>query len=131
MYALLRQHLSTRLGWRHGMRSGDLLRAAEALPATMLPTDRRRRDYLSAVLARNEVGRDYPYNRRLFLRLSHGRYVLNPRLELRLGESFVPIYDAMGVRQMAELGLDRYVDAQELIDEALSDSLDRRAETWS
>jgi hypothetical protein len=125
MYARLRRHVCTALGWRHGMRSGDLLRAAEALPASVLRPDRRRRAYLSGVLARNEVGRDYPYNRRLFLRLSHGRYVLNPRLELRLGESFVPVYDAMGVRQMAELGLERYVEALELIDDALADSLDQ------
>jgi hypothetical protein len=119
MYALARQHLSTSVGWRHGMRSGDLLRAAEALPPSVLRPDRRRRVYLSGVLARNEVGRDYPYNRRLFLRLSHGRYVLNPRLELRAGESFLPVCDAMGVRAMAELGLDRYVDALEMIDRAL------------
>jgi hypothetical protein len=92
----------------------------------VLRPDRRRRAYLSPVLARNEVGRDYAYNRRLFLRLSQGRYVLNPRLELRVGEAFVAVYDAMGVRQMAELGLDRYVDALELIEEALADSGDRR-----
>jgi hypothetical protein len=77
------------------------------------------------VLARNEVGREYAYNRRLFLRLSHGRYVLNPRLELRTGESFVPVYDAMGVRPMAELGFDRYVDALEMIEDALAGSTDR------
>jgi hypothetical protein len=107
------------------MRSGDLLLAARTLPVAVLRLDRRRREYLSGVLARNEVGRDYPYNRRLFLRLSHGRYVLNPRLELRLGESFVPVYDAMGVHQMAALGLERYVDALGLIDDALADSRDR------
>ena len=128
MYALLRAHLCTRSGWRHGMRSGDLLEAADALPPTVLRWDRRRRDYLSGVLARNEVGRDYAYNRRLFLRLSYGRYVLNPRLELRLGEGFVPVYDTMGVRQMAELGLARHVEALALIDDALADSRDRRPE---
>jgi hypothetical protein len=125
MYAVLRQHLCTRHGWRHGMRSGDLLLAARTLPASVLRLDRRRREYLSGVLARNEVGRDYPYNRRLFLRLSQGRYVLNPRLELRMGDTYVPVYDAMGVHQMAALGLERYVDALELIDDALADSLDR------
>ena len=125
-YALLRVHLCTMTGWRHGLRSTQLLLALEGLPTTVLRPDRRRREYLSGVLARNEVGRDYAYNRRLFLRLSHGRYVLNPRLELRVGESFVPVYDVMGVRRMAELGLARHVEALMMIDEALGDSLARR-----
>jgi hypothetical protein len=128
VYVLLRRHLSTQAGWRHGMRVGDLLRAAGALPLPVLRADRRRREYLSPVLARNEAGRDYAYNRRLFLRLSQGRYVLNPRLELRFGEAFVPVYDAMGVRQMAGLGLDRYADALEVIEDALSDADDRPEE---
>jgi hypothetical protein len=118
MYALQRDHLCTPWGWWQGMRSLDLLAAAERLPFVALRPDRRRRDYLNGVLARNEVGRDYPYNRRLFLRLSRGRYVLNPRLSLRFGEVFTPVYDAMRVRQMAALGLESYVAALELIEDA-------------
>ena len=98
------------------MRVLDLLAVGVRLPFEALRPDRRRREYLSGVLSRNEVDRDYPYNRRLFLRTSHGRYVLNPRLEVRSGESFTPVYDAMGLRPMASLGLPRYVDALALID---------------
>jgi hypothetical protein len=118
VYALLREHLCEVPGWGDGMRSGDILALASRLPSVALRPDRRRRDYLSGVLARNEVGRDYPYNRRLFLRVRHGRYVLNPDLALLLGGEWVPVYDAMGVRAMAELGLDRYVDAMDLIERA-------------
>ncbi len=129
MYALLREHLCTRSGWGDGMRSLDLLALAERLPAAALRPDRRRREYLSGVLSRNELGRDYPYNRRLFLRVGHGRYVLNPGLALRRGEGWVPVYDAMRVRQMAELGLRRYVDALELIEIAQAASLKPRTLT--
>ncbi|MBN2369517.1 MAG: UvrD-helicase domain-containing protein [Vicinamibacteria bacterium] len=118
MYAMLRDHLCTSHGWSHGMRSKDLLAVAARLPFAALRPDRRRREYLNGVLARNEIGRDYPYNRRLFLRLSHGRYVLNPRLEIRSGEGFTPVYDVMGVRRMASLGLTRYVAALALIENA-------------
>jgi hypothetical protein len=120
MYALQRDHLCTPTSWeRLGMRAGHLLEAAARLPAAVLRPDRRRREYLSGVLSRNEDGRDYPYNRRLFLRLAYGRYVLNPRLLLRRGEAFVPLYDAMGLRRMAALGLPRYAEAVQWIDEAL------------
>ena len=118
MYALLREHLCEASGWGDGMRSSDLLALAERLPAEVLRPDRRRREYLSSVLARNEVGSNYPYNRRLFLRVRYGRYVLNPALALALGESWVPVYDAMGVSQMAALGLRRYAEAVDLIEDA-------------
>ncbi len=120
MYALQREHLCTPVGWRRGMRSRHLLAAAERLPASALGPDRRRREYLSGVLARNEAGGDYTYNRRLFLRLSHGYYVINPRIEVRRGEDFTPVHDLMRVRPMAALGLDSYVEAVGLIESALA-----------
>jgi hypothetical protein len=122
MYALQRDHLFALYAWHRGMRSVHLLKIAQRLPPAALRVDRRRRDYLNGVLARNEVGRDYPYNRRLFLRVAHGHYVLNPRLELRIGTRFTPIYDVMGVRRMAELGLSRYVAASRLIAAKLAQS---------
>jgi hypothetical protein len=129
MYALQRDHLFALYGWHRGMRSVHLLKTAERLPAAALRADRRRRDYLNGVLARNEVGRDYPYNRRLFLRVAHGHYVLNPRLELRTREGFTPVYDVMGVGRMAELGLYRYVAASRLIAAKLAQAgRGRRAE---
>lgn len=128
MYALLREHLCEASGWGDGMRSADLLALVERLPAEVLRPDRRRREYLSGVLARNEVGREYPYNRRLFLRVGHGRYVLNPALALCLAGSWVPVYDSMGVSQMAALGLRRYTEAVELIEVAREYARAARAE---
>jgi hypothetical protein len=127
MYTLQRDHLFALYSWRRGMRSVHLLKVAERLPLAALRADRRRRDYLNGVLARNEVGRNYPYNRRLFLRVAHGHYVLNPRLELRIGSRFTPVYDLIGVSRMAELGLDRYVAATRLLTAKLAQSEDGRS----
>jgi hypothetical protein len=128
MYALLRAYLCPGSGWSsEGMRSGELLAAAERLPSSALRSDRRRRTYLSGVLARSEVASDYPYNRRLFVRLSHGRYVLNPALELRQGEAFVPVYEAMGFHFMASLRMDRYSAAVETRARAAEVARERRA----
>ena len=57
--------------------------AWEFLPEAVLPTFRKKRNYISAILARNEVQRDYAYNRHLFLRVASGVYLLQPDLFLR------------------------------------------------
>jgi hypothetical protein len=45
--------------------------------------------------------------------------VLNPGIELRIAGRFTPVYEVMGVRQMAQLGLESHVRAAELIDRVL------------
>ena len=64
------------------------------------------RQHLSALLSRNVVDRDYPYNRRLFVRLALGWYQFNPALAVRRrdasGESWLPICDALNLRFVAE-----------------------------
>ena len=60
-----------------------ILEAWEGLPENILRAERNRRQYLSHVLSRNEVERDYTYNRALFKRLAHGWYQFNPALEVR------------------------------------------------
>ncbi len=121
MYTLLRIHMCDAQGWRsRGMRARDLLNAVHSLPNTALRVDRRRREYLSGVLARNEVSRDYAYNRRLFIRIAHGEYMLNPELAIRVGEDWVNIYEAMGIHRMAAYGFDGHVRALELIEHAMT-----------
>ncbi len=63
--------------------AGMLLAAYETMPANLLAPERKKRAFISGVLARNEVERDYAYNRRLFLRLSTGHYQFNPALARR------------------------------------------------
>lgn len=47
----------------------------------MLRTERNKRQHLSSVLARNEVARDYAYNRQA--RVDQGWYQFNPQLLVR------------------------------------------------
>jgi hypothetical protein len=82
---------------------------------------RRRRQYLSAALSRNEVNRDYAYNRGLFQRIRHGGYQLAPDLSLRVRENgeerWVPIAQRLNLSLLLEsarepgwLHLSRLVD---------------------
>ncbi|CAG9183818.1 hypothetical protein LMG23992_05093 [Cupriavidus laharis] len=84
-----------------------ILEAWEHLPANVLRPERKRRQHLSGVLARNEVERDYTYNRMLFRRFEQGWYQFNPALSVRRRvqgeEIWVPVYAALNLPLINEL----------------------------
>ena len=57
-----------------------------------IPPHRKKRTYFNALLARNEVASNNPYNRHLVKRIRTGYYLLNPRLEVRRGEDWINVY---------------------------------------
>lgn len=71
------------------------------LPANVVRNERNRRAHLSSVLSRNEVERDYAYNRALFMRVAQGWYQFNPKLLVRRRqgheEHWTPIYAALNL----------------------------------
>jgi len=79
------RHVYTRLGdnvVRFGggaFRSGILWRYCATFRA-LVPARRKHRPYISSILAKNEVHRDDKYNRKLFRRLKHGHYIIQPQL---------------------------------------------------
>lgn len=91
---------------RGGFGTRAILDAWQHLPASVLRPERNRRQHLSHLLSRNEVDRDYAYNRRLFIRLVQGSYQINPALSVRrrnaAGESWLPVVDALNLRLVAE-----------------------------
>lgn len=97
-----------------------ILEAWQNLPANVLRPERNKRAYLSGVLSRNEVARDYAYNRALFQRVAQGWYQFNPQLSVRRkldgNESWVPIYTALNLPFVAEFAAD---DVWPRIDEYL------------
>lgn len=80
------------------------------LPANVVRPERNRRAHLSGVLSRNEVERDYAYNRALFRRVAQGWYQFNPGLSVRRKvdgeETWVPIYQALNLPFVNEFALD-------------------------
>jgi hypothetical protein len=84
-----------------------ILGAWEALPESVLRTTRNKRQHLSHVLSRNEVERDYAYNRALFKRAAHGWYQFNPTLEVRCRSSageelWRPVFAALNLPLIGE-----------------------------
>ncbi len=94
--------------WRErgGFETAAIVEAWAHLPPSVLRPERNKRQHLSQLLSRNEVERDYAYNRRLFVRVAHGWYQFNPALAVRRrdagGESWVRIFDALNLRFVAE-----------------------------
>lgn len=80
------------------------------LPANVVRPERKKRAHLSSVLSRNEVERDYAYNRALFRRVAQGWYQFNPELSVRRkvdgNESWVPIYQALNLPFVGEFAWD-------------------------
>ncbi len=63
------------------------------LPDSVLPARRKQRAYISSILSKNEVNRDDRYNRKLFVRLKRGHYIINPGLQIRIGERWHRYYE--------------------------------------
>ncbi len=87
-----------------------VLEAWKHLPANVVRPERNKRAHLSNVLSRNEVERDYAYNRSLFERVSQGWYQISSALSVRrkVGdtEAWVPIYQALNLPFVAEFAWD-------------------------
>ena len=87
-----------------------ILDAWQHLPANVVRRERNKRQHLSGVLARNEVERDYAYNRALFMRVAQGWYQFNPKLSVRRRqgdeELWLPIYAALNLPLINEFSRD-------------------------
>ncbi len=78
--------------WDHGFTARTLSETVGDLPDVVLPDRRKKRDYISGILAKNEVDGKSPYNRHLFRRVRRGNYIVNPNLQIRVGSEWLPYY---------------------------------------
>lgn len=92
---------------RWGFSAATILDAWRGLPTMVLRTERNQRAHVSAVLARNEVERDYAWNRQLFIRMSKGWYQFNPALSIRVRQGselqWQPIFSALNLPLVHEM----------------------------
>ena len=87
-----------------------ILEAWQHLPANVVRPERNKRQHLSGVLARNEIERDYAYNRALFMRVRQGWYQFNPKLAVRRRQGdedrWMPLYAALNLPLINEFSYD-------------------------
>ena len=111
LWTLFKSRFTHRQRRAHGgFETQAILDAWQHLPANVVRPERNRRQHLSGVLARNEVERDYAYNRALFVRVAQGWYQFNPRLSVRHrqgnDETWIPVYAALNLPLINEFALD-------------------------
>lgn len=80
-----------------GFCTNDFLKPLERFPESVLLERRKKRSYISSILSKNEVSRDNRYNRKLFLRIRYGFYILNPKLEVKIQDTWFSLYKLMEV----------------------------------
>ncbi len=109
-----------------GVKVTDIVKAVSGYPEIILAVYRKRRNYLSANLAKNEVDGINPWNRKLFIRIERGYYLLNPDLEIFIENKWRNIYDIMRIEKTKKLTTEEkdervkrqlYADWDRMIDE--------------
>jgi len=78
-------------------KTGDFIHSLKYFSEHVIPERRKKRPYLSSILSKNEVVRQAPYNRKLFVRVRLGRYILNPSLEIEMQGQWINLYDLIGI----------------------------------
>ena len=83
--------------YQHYIQCDDLLKTFALYSENVLPSFRKQRPYINAILAKNEVDSNQPYNLKFLHRIRVGHYVLNTAMEIRIGEDWRNVYELMGV----------------------------------
>nr|VFJ56473.1 MAG: Superfamily I DNA or RNA helicase [Candidatus Kentron sp. DK] len=83
------------------LESTDFVEALSVFPDRLVPDRRKKRPYLSSILSKNEVNGNDRYNRKLFLRIKRGHYLINPKLSVRVEGQWRRIYDLLSPEMIA------------------------------
>jgi hypothetical protein len=93
-----------RRSWEEkGVKACDLEKVISNYPELIMPDYRKRRTYLSSILAKNETDSKNPYNNALFIRIERGYYCINPELAVLVEDNWVNIYEFSGLNKAKKL----------------------------
>ncbi len=104
MIAMFYTRLGQLAAWGEAYTSATFVEALADFPVSIVPDRRKQRPYISSILAKNEATRTGPHNRRLFHRVKHGHYIINPHLSLLVEGKWRNVYDLLA---LDALGYDR------------------------
>ncbi|GJL72467.1 MAG: hypothetical protein NMNS01_16660 [Nitrosomonas sp.] len=94
-----------------GFSTQDFIDAVQHIPNSILPERRKKRAYLSSILAKNEINKVDKHNRKLFYRVLRGAYIFNPGLALKVEGEWINIYDLLTIDRLGP----QYQDQQGLV----------------
>lgn len=76
---------------------------AALLPDSVIAEYRRKRQYISGLLSKNEADSTNPYSRKLFKRKKTGYYILNPQIQIRQKDEWLDIYRFAGIELISRI----------------------------
>lgn len=76
-----------------GFQTADFMKLFEGLSEQVIPEYRKKQGYISSILSKNELNREGAGNKKLFVRLQQGVYVLHPLMEILIQDTWVNVYD--------------------------------------
>jgi len=86
-----------------GLKAGDIERVVSQYPETLMAGYRKKRTYISSILAKNEVDSNSPYNNALFMRIDRGIYIVNPELSVLVDDKWENVYALTGMVNVFKL----------------------------
>jgi len=92
---------------RRAFNARALSQTLERFPDTIIPPHRKKRQYISSMLSKNEYQREGQYNRKIFKRIKRGEYLFNPDVAIRIGDEWVDIYALIPINRQACIDPDR------------------------
>ena len=97
LYVLVMGKTSAEHPERVAITAAHLAQLINLLPDSVIPAYRKKRQYISGLLAKNEVDSQNSYGKQLFKRTKQGYYILNPHLTIRPQDEWLPIYSLAGL----------------------------------
>ena len=86
-----------------GVMAGDLEKVIASYTELVMPDYRKRKSYISSILAKNELDSKNPYNNALFIRVERGYYCINPELAVFVEEKWINVYEFSGLNKAKKL----------------------------
>jgi hypothetical protein len=102
-FALLPTRVNHRAQGNAALTAVALAEITASLPDGMIAEYRKKRQYISALLSKNETNSQNPYNRKLFKRIKTGCYILNPEIQIRQKDDWLNIYSFAGLELISRI----------------------------
>ncbi|NQY65340.1 MAG: UvrD-helicase domain-containing protein [Alteromonadaceae bacterium] len=94
-FSLWYGYLPGKIAFDDGITAANLYKMLAQLPDAVLSPIKKKQSYISRYLSVNEVSKSTGRNRKLFKRIKRGHYILNPELQIRLGDIWHNLHDLL------------------------------------
>ena len=102
-FALLPHRINHLLPDKVSLTAVHLSEMAALLPDSVIAEYRKKRQYISGLLSKNETDSPNPYCRKLFKRKRTGYYILNPAIQIRQKDDWIDIYRFAGIELISRI----------------------------